>query len=235
MIKVLIVCKNDLTAKKILNNVISKIPDLRLVGIANTLPEGIYFLKNHEPNLIFTTSYKFLEYLNEHDNYYTPGVILLAKPDPDQTIQYKQKLLLLHIDSQENYRMILGQTLKFISKNYTTSKKEELKEILLNIGFDFKLSGTNFLLDCIVYITTYKGAQYFENLSTDIYPFVARKNNTTPKVVKWAIERSIKYMYQKHEKEAYEIIENYFGIQYPEKITPKVLISSIIDMFQENY
>lgn len=235
MIQVLIVCKNDSTAKKLLNNVISKISDLRLIGIANTLPEGIYFLKNHEPNLIFTTSYKFLEYLNEHDNYYTPGVILLAKPDPEQIVEYKQKTLLLHIDSQENYRIILGQALKFISKNYTTSKKEELKEILLNIGFDFKHSGTNFLLDCIIHITTYKGAQYFENLSTDIYPFVAKKNNTTPKIVKWAIERSILYMYQKHGKEAYDTIENYFGIKYPKKITPKVLIHSIIELIQEDY
>lgn len=234
MLKVLIVCKNDSTGKTILNNVISKIPDLRLIGIANTIPEGTYFIENNEPNIIITTSQKFLEYLNEYNSYYTPGVIFISKPDTNPNLEYRIKNLFLYIDPQENYRMILAKTLKFIASNYSSSKKEELTELLENLGFDFKLSGTIFLLDALLYITTYKSAQYFENLITDIYPFVARKHDeTNPKIVKWAIERSIQYLYQKQEKETYEIMESYFGIKYPEKVTPKVLINCIINMFLE--
>ena len=37
MIKVLIVCKDNLTAKLLVNNVTGKIHDLHLIGIANNL------------------------------------------------------------------------------------------------------------------------------------------------------------------------------------------------------
>ena len=40
MIKVLIVCKDNLTAKLLVNNVTGKIHDLHLIGIANTITEG---------------------------------------------------------------------------------------------------------------------------------------------------------------------------------------------------
>lgn len=233
MLKILIVCKNNSTAKNIVNNVISKIPDLRLIGVANTIPEGKYFIEKHEPNLIITTSQNFLKFLNEYNYYYTPGVVFISQQGTDSNIQYKIKKLFLFITPQENFRMIHSKTLKFIAKNYTTSKKDELREIIKDIGFDFKLTGTVFLLDTLIYITTFQNAQYFENLISDIYPFVARKHRTTPQIVKWSIERTIKYLYQKHEKETFEIIEDYFGIKAPEKITPKTLIASIIEIFQE--
>ena len=234
MIKILIVCKNDTTAKIILNNVISQIPTLRLVGIANTLKESTYFIEKSEPNLIMTTEQSFIDHLNDYNTYYTPGLIFISNPDSDPTIEYKQKKSFLYIPTDDNYRMILARTLKFIAKNINVSKKYEIKEILENIGFNFRLSGTIFLLDSLTYIKSYEGAEYFENLSTDVYPFVARKHNTTPQNVKWSIERSLKYLYQRNESKTHEVIEEYFGIKAPEKITPKVLITSIIDLLHEN-
>lgn len=234
MIKVLIACKSDTAAKIIVNNVVSRIPTLRLIGIATTLEEGIYFIRKNEPNLIITTTEDIIEYLNEYNYYYTPGVIFISKPDSDPDIMYKQKKSFLYIRTDDNYRMILARTLKFIARTFSASKKDELKDLLENLGFDFKLSGTIYILDSLTYITTYQGAEYFDNLSTDVYPFVARKHNTTPKVVKWAIERSLKSLYKRNENETFEIIEEYFGIKAPEKITPKVLITSIIDSFQDN-
>lgn len=233
MIKVLIMSKNNMTAKIIFNNVISKTPNLHLVGIANTLSEGLYFIENKEPNLIVTTSQHFIEYLNSYNHFYSPGIILISNQSNKSHIKYKQQKLLLCINADENYRMIVSKTLNFISKNFLTPKKEFLKNFLETLGFDFKLSGTLFLLDALTYIITYKGAEYFENLSTDIYPFIARKYNTTSNIIKWSIERSVKYLYQKNTQKTYDIMEEYFGIKPQKRITPKKLITSIINLIQD--
>ena len=45
MINVLILCSDNSSAKNFVNNVISNIPDLRLIGIANTIEEGVFFIE----------------------------------------------------------------------------------------------------------------------------------------------------------------------------------------------
>ena len=56
MLKVLIVCKENKTAKKIINNIIVNNIDLRIVGIANTLEETKNLFKTVESDLIITTN-----------------------------------------------------------------------------------------------------------------------------------------------------------------------------------
>ena len=233
MIKVLIICNDTLIAKSLVNHVISKNSDLRLIGIGNTLKEGVYLLEKYEPTLIFTTSQKFVRYLNEYFTSYTPGVILIAKPIPNRPVTYRFRRLLMHIHYTDDFKIISEQTFRFVADNYSTSKKRFIKKILTDIGFDFKLTGTIFLQDSLLYISTYKGAQHYTNLKAEIYPFIARKNSTTPQVVKWAITRSINYLYNKSDAETLEKIEKYFDIKYPKKMTPKIIINSIINMFEE--
>ena len=48
MIKVLIVCKNNSNAKLLVNNVTGKIHNLHLIGIANTINEGLTLLKKRD-------------------------------------------------------------------------------------------------------------------------------------------------------------------------------------------
>lgn len=233
MIKVLIICKDILTAKSLVNNVISKNSNLRLVGIGNNLKEGMILLKKYEPKLIFTTSQKFLENLNKEFSTYTPGVVLIAKSNEDQQPKYRFQKLLLHIHNINDFELISEQTFRFVSENYTTSKKSFIKEILTDTGFDFKLAGTIYLQDAILYVNAYKGAHGFTNLASEIYPFIARKNKTKPDVVKWAITRSINYLYKKSDSDTLDKIESYFDIKYPKKVTPKIIINSIINMLEE--
>ena len=84
----------------------------------------------------------------------------------------------------------------------------------------------------LLYITSYVGASGFGNLSTDVYPFVAEKYNSKPLVVKWAIIRSIQYLYNKCDEETLDKIEAYFDIRYPEKMTPKLIITAITRMLE---
>lgn len=233
MIKVLIICKDNETAKSIVNYVISRMTDLRLIGIGNTLKEGVQLLKKYEPTLIFTTSINFLNYLNENAHTYTPGVILISKVENNRLITYRFKKLLLHIQNTNDFKFISEKTFKFVVSNYKTSKKRQLRTILEDIGFDFKLNGTQYLLDTLLYITTFQGSISFSNLISEVYPFIGRKNGVTPQVVKWAILRSFEYLYAKSAEEAQSRMQNYFDITPYKKITPKIFIQNIQILFEK--
>ena len=234
MIKVLIVCKDNSIAKLLVNTVTSKIHNLHLIGIANTIVEAKTFLRKREPTLIITTNPKLVANLNNTCSTYTPGIVLISSQDHNKPVIYKFRKLLLQINSLENSEQLLNRTFRFISDNYTTSKKKIIKDILKDIGFDFKLIGTKFLFDSILYITTYAGASGFSNLTADVYPFVAEKYNSTPQVVKWAIIRSVNYLYNKNNSETLIKIEKYFDIKYPQKIKPKTIITEIVRIIEND-
>ncbi len=231
MINVLILCSDNLTVKNLVNNVISKIPDLRLNGIANTLEEGSYFVNKYEPILVISTNCELLECLRDTHYTYKPGIILIAKSSEDFKRNYRFKEMFLNIKTEDNYKLIFDKILNFMAKNYVALKKENIKEFLITLGFDFKLSGPSFLVDCIIYIINYRDSKTFESLTNDIYPYVAKKNKTNPQIIKWSIERSINYLYNK--PETFEVVEKYLGIKYPEKLTPKTLITLIISLFED--
>lgn len=233
MIKVLIVCKNNSNAKLLVNNVTGKIHNLHLIGIANTITEGLTFLKKREPTLVITTSPKFVEILNNNCSTYTPGIVLIAPHNPDKPAVYKFSKLLLHVTAVNDFDQILNRTFRFVINNYSTSEKKFIKDILDDIGFDFKLIGTKFLFDSLLYISSYYGASGFGNLNKDVYPFVAEKYNSKPLVVKWAIIRSINYLYNKCDEDTLERIEDYFNITYPKKMTPKLIITTITRMLED--
>ena len=120
----------------------------------------------------------------------------------------------------------MSKILKFLKGN-SFSQKEKAAKILSYLGFDFKLSGTIYLLDSILYAHTYKGSYSFEKLERDIYSYVANLNSTSVDRVKWSVFRTINYMYSKHTDESYKIVEKYFNLEYKSKPTPKLVISLI--------
>lgn len=225
MLKILVLCNQISTAKALINNVISNIRDLQLVGIANSSKEALKLIEKNEPNLIISTNENVISLIKENFKYYTPGIILISKPKDDLTDFYYKNLLHLHYAL--NFEKITNYIINYIDNNYFSSKRKKAQEILASIGFNFKLTGTVYLLDSILYANTYKGSYSFEKLKKDIYSHIAIINNTTIDRVKWSIARSINYMYQKHTKTTYANAEKYFGIEYPSRPTPKQVISSI--------
>ena len=224
MLKLMLLCNTLGTSQKITNKVISKIENIRLVGIATTLDEAQTIIKESDPDLVITTNIKAFELIQERFILYSPGVILISNIKAKFDITYKNYII---VDYRESFTSISEVISNFVKENLKTSKKEKAIKILSHIGFNFKLSGTNYLLDSILYANSYKGSYSFETLFYDIYSYVAELNNTSSNVVKWAIERSINYLYGSANTDILKRIEKYFGIEYPEKITPKFTINFI--------
>lgn len=223
MIKVLIMCKKLENAKKILNNIVRKIYNLQLVGIANSYDEAKGLLIENEADIIITTDQKMINFIRNEFITYIPGIIII-----DNIIRLKENYPKCILISNENDYDTMVNKIKFFLRNtIELSQKERVSKVLKKIGFDYNLSGTIYLQDAIIYAHSYKGSYRFEKIKYDIYPQIAIFNNTTSSRVKWAIERTIKYLYSKGDKINYEYIEKIFNIQYPQRLTAKQIISTI--------
>lgn len=223
MIKVMILCNSLNTAQKITNKVVASIEKVKIVGIATTFEESKSIISNYEPDLIITTNTNIFDFIEENFVTYSPGIAIISNLKA-KNFSYRNLLL---IDYQHDFKTISKEINNFIKESLSITKKEKAIKILSYVGFDFKLSGTNYLLDSILYANSYKGSYSFETVYYDIYSYVAELNNTNCNIIKWSIARSINYLYNKGDKLTYERIEKYFGIEYPEKLTPKFLINYI--------
>lgn len=225
MLKVLILCKNISTAKSITNNIVSNIKELQLVGIANNQKEILELLEKCKPDLVISTSLEIIQVIKKNFSHYTPGIILIIRKEETPDNFYYKNVLNLNINL--SFEKMCNRILDFIPHDGSHSKKEKATNLLSKLGFDFKLVGTSYLLDSILYANTYKGSYSLEQLKRDIYSYVAKTNSTTVDRVIWSIARSFNYMYKRHTKESYQIIEKYLGLPYPVKPTPKLVINYI--------
>lgn len=223
MIKVLVLCIKLENSKKIINNIIRKISNLQLIGIANTYYEAKEILMETEADIIITTNQQIIEFLKNEFITYNPGIIII---DNIVRIKNNYKKVLL-INNENDFETMTNKIKFFLRNSIEYTQKEKVSNILHNIGFDYNLSGTVYLQDSILYAHSYKGSYSFEKLKRDIYNQVAIYNNTTSDRVKWSIERAIKYLYKKKDPNTYIYIEKVFKIKFPEKIKAKQLISTI--------
>ena len=226
MIKVLIICKKLENSKKILNNIVNKISNLQLIGIANSYYEAKDLLVKNQADIIITTDPKSITFIKNVFITYVPGIVII-----DNILRVKEnypKLLL--ISNENSFDYMANKIMFFIKHAIEHSQKQKVANILNKIGFDYNLSGTIYLQDAILYAHSYKGSYHFENVKRDIYSIIALSNKSTNDRVKWAIERAIKYLYKKNDRINHEYIEKVFRIKYPQRLTPKQIISVISNL-----
>ncbi len=227
MIKTLILCKKSETSKLLINHVISKIYLLQLVGIANSREEALNLLEEITPNLIISTDKEIVLLIRQHFKHYTPKIILLSRSMRELPYFYKDSLI---IPYNLSFELMVERIKNYLNDYLKLSKKEQLRKILKEIGFNLNLSGTIYLIDCILYANSFRSPGSSEKLEKDIYSYVAQKNNTTIQKVKWSIERAIRYMHESHTKDTYKHVEEYLAVEYPQKPTPKLVINTLSDI-----
>lgn len=94
---------------------------------------------------------------------------------------------------------------------------------LLILGYNFKLKGTQYLLDSIIYVYSNKNEEMLENLEKNVYKYISLKNNKTVLNIKTNIINSTNYVYDYQNS---EILFRYFSSNV--KITPKLVIATVL-------
>ncbi len=213
MHKLVIYSNNLELISKYCNNIFSQLNNLKLIGIVNSEKDLLDLIDFSNPNIIFLTE-KNKDTLSSTLNKVENKIILCKNIE-----KYKNSKHNLYISENSNYTSIKNSIVKFISNISENDLHQRIYQKLDKLNFDFKLSGTNYLIHAISYSYINKDDYLFENLEKKIYPYVAKKFNITESNVKWSIVRSINNMNSKKSS----------NCQFMEKITSKALISHIVN------
>lgn len=221
MYKIVIFSNNFNVVKITCNTVISKFSNLHLLGIVKDYNELSKLLNNSKVNMIIISDSDMKDIKIEHLLKNIESKIVICQ---DHT-KHKNSKNILYLPLKTDPEYSINQFKNFISKINNRTIRQKVFYILKKLNFDFKLIGTNYLLDAIIYSYMNKNDYRFENLEKQIYPYVAKLHNASNNNIKWSIIRSVNNMNTRlnssDSKEPY--------IKFCDKVTPKLLITEIVN------
>ena len=220
MYKIVIFNSNLDLIKKICNNVLNDFANIKLAGIANNKGELSLICNNLNSNIIIIT----------YDDYQNKEILNLIEKIQYKIILYKgsnkfknsSHILYLNIDnSEELYLQSLKNFLLNLNKK---TVRQQVSKLLQDLNFDFKLLGTKYLLESIVYSYSHKDTYVCENLEKQVFPYVSKKYKVSTNNIKFSIIRSVNNMNANLKNEDLKRIYSNFQ----NKITSKSLITYIV-------
>ena len=197
MIKVLIVDNNLNYAQKILNEVLSKIPEINVKYIVTTVHETIEVLRKEEITLILLSSQlqdgtsfdvikqiKAMNFISELD------IIMISENMHTYDQSVKNQPIFVKTQTGKNIQKTI-QNYVYTRKNENEKKqiKDKIISEIKNIGYNFKYIGTIYIIESILYIYMSNNLELLDNLENNVYKYVAFKyqkslNNIKTNIVK---------------------------------------------------
>lgn len=201
MLKTLIADDNMEYLKKLMNNVIIKIDDIQVECICTDGAEVMNKIFNKYFDLILLdlqmpkmNGIEIIKSIKTLDNVKTPKVIIIS--GDLLLIQYADINnvvcdVILKTEGIENiYRRIL-RTVNDIKyqQNYENTKERTIM-MLEKMGYNFKLKGTKYLIDSVMFVYEKNDLQLLDNLEKNIYKFIGKKYGKSVRNIKTNIINS---------------------------------------------
>lgn len=197
MIKVLIVDNNLNYAQKILNEVLSKIPEINVKYIVTTVHETIEVLRKEEITLILLssqlqdgTSFDVIKQIKAMNFISEPDIIMISENMHTYNQSVKNQPIFVKTQTGKNIQKTI-QNYVYTRKNENEKKqiKDKIISEIKNIGYNFKYIGTIYIIESILYIYMSNNLELFDNLENNVYKYVAFKyqkslNNIKTNIVK---------------------------------------------------
>lgn len=110
---------------------------------------------------------------------------------------------------------VYNTTEEIPQKSYKQPKKQLYKERKIEkvvyeelslIGYNFKLKGTKYLFETLIYIYKSGKIELVDNLEKNVYKYIAQQNNTTLDNIKTNIIKATRNVYINQDKKYYTII-----------------------------
>ncbi len=197
MIKVLIVDNNLNYAQKILNEVLSKIPEINVKYIVTTVHETIEVLRKEEITLILLssqlqdgTSFDVIKQIKAMNFISEPDIIMISENMHTYDQSVKNQPIFVKTQTGKNIQKTI-QNYVYTRKNENEKKqiKDKIISEIKNIGYNFKYIGTIYIIESILYIYMSNNLELLDNLENNVYKYVAFKyqkslNNIKTNIVK---------------------------------------------------
>ncbi len=203
-LKIVILDKDFENIKFVINKIINNIEEINIIPyVATTEEEVLNITSKNEINAILANK-KYIK----STNIKKIETITIEKSINDE--QLKSKLISI------NERLIKEEDIKKINKKVIWE--------LSNLGYNFKLKGTQYIVETIMYIYKKQNIDLLDNLEENVYKVIAIKNNKSLGNIKTNIIKSTKFVDTYQNK---NILYKYFSLDI--KITPKLVISTILN------
>ena len=221
MYKVVIFSNNFYMVNKSCKIFFNNFNNLQLVGLVSTYSELLELYNNSKIDMIIISESDMndLNIQNLLKNIQNKIIFF------ESSQVHKNSKYILYLCINDDSTLLYNQFKNFILKTDNRSIRKKVLDILENLNFDFKLIGTNYLLDAIIYSYKNKHDYRFENLEKQIYPYVAKLHHASNQNVKFSIVRSVNNM------SAHINSSNSKNrcINFCENVTPKLVISEIVN------
>lgn len=222
MFKLVILSNNFDSIKNVCNFVINEIPDLQISGLATNQEEFLKLIDKVNPEVIMMSNSDFNKCSQKLDVH----TLKLLFYNSDNV--FKRTSNKLYIPENNFTNQVTRTIRKFISKQSPIFLRNKIIKILESFNFDFKLIGTTYLLESILYCYENKTDYVFENLEKNVYPEIANICSASVNNVKYSIVRTINIMNSNISPSLQKKLSENFKVDISEKTTAKQLISTIV-------
>lgn len=222
MIKALIADDNLYFTKEIINTVLSKVPELKVIYLSTTGKETLEMLSKKKFDLVILdlkmSNLNGIDVLDRLE-----GLNLLKNPkflvvtgDMQLANEVRKNVNVCNVISKTNSMDFISDriidTINDINyeKRFSDIKANIMSEVF-KMGYDIKLIGTRYLIESIIFIYESNNSDLVNNLEQNVYKIIAYKHKKTISNIKTNIVKSTKSIYRNDDKS-----------------TPKHVINSIL-------
>ena len=211
-----LIYSNNLNFVKKYNNLLTlNFNNIKMIEIASNKSELHSICKKHYIDIVILDS---RDYIKNDIQFYLKSI--KKKVLVGNNLEIKKNANIIYIPKT----LKLPSIIKVLQNHFYVVDEKVVREctrkLLNSLKFDFKLKGTNFLLESIVYSYINKADYVYENLEKNVYPHISKKYKVSTSVIKHSIIRSINNV------NANILKANFRNL---DKITSKTFITEIVN------
>lgn len=222
MLKILILTSDMESLKTLCNTILNRVESIQICGISTNIEEFISLGEKLSPDIIYMNASDYMQSKFHSKTNLAKHKIIYC----NTATNFKNSPNKLLIPRHSSINQMTDLIKEFVEKHDLIRLRNVVIKLLEELNFDFKILGTTYLLETILYCYENRADYVFDNLEKNVYPQIAKKYNTTSNKVKWSITRAINSM------NTFTFSQNHLSanskVDVYEKTTAKQLITSLV-------
>lgn len=236
MLNLLVADDNFDYARNLVNFILSRDSEIRLVNISTDGDEAINNIRTNSIDILILdlkmpilSRIDVLHKLKDEVLYRKPIIIVVSEESKLITEIRNDTQVNCYINKSQGLEYIYDKIENIILENDLIRNEKRIRQDILNellcLGYNVKHRGTRYLLETIEIACQFKEDQLINNIEKYLYSQIANKHSKSIQNVKSNIIKATDCMYVESDKNR---INEYFNFLSDYKPTPKLVISTIV-------